>query len=253
MFIIGTPRSGTTLLKSILCGSREAAFVNYETTAIFQYRDIFSSSYHGHTPKESQKILRSSCDIIDFYQNFINPLLVRRGATIFIDKLYRVDRFLINMIMKHMPNSYFVYISRDGRDCYCSAVDHSNIPQRVSLVSFARYYNKNELIRSRIFANASLSSYMHTKYENLCRDPGEVVASICSSVGMEFEDGMLLPSTYSRVSTLSNTTVHANLSKPIGLGSVSRFKTHIGAKDIALFEKYARRALDELNYEIFTE
>ena len=251
IFIIGTPRSGSTLLKSILAGSTDTACVPHETTDIFMYRDTFSYwsnfSQDGQI-EEIKKILNSSRDIINFYERIAGPILAANSASVFVDKIYRVDKFLIEMIARHMPNSHFIYISRDGRDCYCSALNHPGIPQRKTLPQFARYYNNNELMRAKIFANFDQMHYNHIKYEDLCQNPSKIIAGICASAGISYNDKMIANTSFSLTSNVSITAIHSNLNNPINSKSVSRFRAEMSPPDIAAFEAYAGRALRELDY-----
>lgn len=247
VFILGTPRSGTTLLKSILCANSAASGVDGETTEIFQYRDVFAHPYPGRSEADRKAILRQSKDLIDFYARWIRPIMEARGSRVFVDKLYRVDHFLIGMIRKGLPNTRFLYISRDGRDCYCSALHHPYVHQRSSLARFAKYYNRNEMERVRIFGDDPV--LLHVQYEKLVAEPETVVRAICLHAGLEYEPGMICPKLYSRTH-LAESEIHKNLKHTIHKGRVGRFLRDMRACDIATFEKHARRALEMLGYTL---
>src|SRR5690606_8481211 len=67
VFIVGVPRSGTTLLKSILVAHPDFGGSDYESTGIFNLRDIFSYGMGEIPPPEMAELLKSSSDIVQFY------------------------------------------------------------------------------------------------------------------------------------------------------------------------------------------
>ncbi len=87
LFIVGVPRSGTTLLKSILVAHPHVGGSDYESTGLFGFRDIFDYGMGELPPEVIQALRAASPGRVAFYDQVVDRLLARQGKGVFVDKL----------------------------------------------------------------------------------------------------------------------------------------------------------------------
>ncbi len=113
IFIIGLPRSGSTLVETIICHNANnvhsvGEFHGINTSILDQIGNtIFSKNfnYHNYNLKINKKVFQES--LIEKYGNFENK--------IFIDKSLE-NFFNIEIILKFFPNAKFLHTYRNFRD-----------------------------------------------------------------------------------------------------------------------------------------
>ena len=119
IFVLGCPRSGTTLLQKVL-ESHKSMYSIQSETAIFSYQNFWDKNrmLFDLDKEIRDSLLKKSKDNVDFFENCVSYLDNINKGKIFIEKtpqhIIKLD-FLLN----HFPNAKFVHIVRDGRDCYC--------------------------------------------------------------------------------------------------------------------------------------
>jgi hypothetical protein len=246
IFVVGTPRSGTTLLQRIL-DTHSELFSLHSETAIFSFQNYFDP-YKLHfdlSQNESNTLLRKSRDNIDFFSNGVKLLMHKNDNKIFVEKTPQHVIYL-GLLLKHFPKAKFIHIVRDGRDCYCSALNHPWIPQANSIIRFAKYYRKclNAGIKN------SVSERVYTiKYEKLVQNPTEEIPFLMKFLKLKFESNQM------DVNQLSNdrraSYKHFNkLYSPINSTSINRWHKELSKKEIDAFNKIAKEQLTYFNYKL---
>lgn len=246
IFVLGIPRSGTTLLKSLLAAHPEIGGSDYESTGILGIRDIFSYGLGELTPAHVQELLRQSRDIVDFYDRIADQLLTRNGKRIFVDKL-QMRSYRLRYVRRYFPDSVFLNIVRDGRDCFCSAQHHPNIPQSKSTSSFASYWAKGVKMPSNLIPADRL---YELKYEDLTADPAEVLGKAMAHIGIPFSQDQIRVERYAATTSIKKTEVHQNLSRPITTARRERWRSELSPADNELFVRMAGPMLAKFGYSV---
>lgn len=118
----------------------------------------------------------------------------KAGGLPFIEKtpqhILRLD-----FLLKHFPNAKFINLFRDGRDSYCSARHHQNIPQGKDIVRYAYYWKK--CINARLKQGES-ENIFDVKYEDLTTNPEQIVREIMKRLGEEYDPRQIQPEYYSQ-------------------------------------------------------
>lgn len=244
IFIVGVPRSGTTLLKTVLVAHPLLAGSDYESTGIFGFRDIFQYRM-GELPREQiQDLLRQSEDIIEFYDRTIAALLERVGKQVFVDKL-QVRLYRIKYAQRYFRNALFLHIVRDGRDCYCSALKHPNVRQSDSLAHFAKYWTRSVALPEKVIPKDRLFTL---RYEDLTTDTEATMERLMDFLALDFVEEQIDVSHYAATTSMKRRKVHENLGKPISARSQQRWKRELSAEEQALFYRLAGPALVRFGY-----
>lgn len=246
ILILGTPRSGTTLLQTLLCAHSQLCGPAAETSGILMFRNAFEPRYADFSAEEQIAKTEKSIDVIDFYRRYCQRLCTREGAHAVVDKMIGVSPYFIRLVARHLPRAKLVYISRDGRDCYCSARHNPYIPQRQSLARFARLYARNEKRRLRYLA--PLSCHYHLRYEDLVSRVTQELPTLMHFLGYEFEAQQLAAGAGVRSLEMRKAPYHANLENAIEPRSVGRFRDELTPAEVAEFEYHAGGVLRGLGY-----
>jgi protein-tyrosine sulfotransferase len=244
IFVFGAPRSGTTLMKLILGAHPNLSSFGYET-GLFMYRDIYGFTYEGFTATDIANLINQSPDIVRFYDKFTQQITQQTGGQRFIEKTPQ-HVLRLKFLLKHFPNAKFINMFRDGRDGYCSARHHQNVPQGKSIVRYASYWKKCVNARLRQGENDKI---FDVKYEELTTNPEQVVRQIMNFLGEEYNARQIEPQYYSQNRITQDTRQEfRKLSKSIDQSSQERWKKELTESDVQQFHKIAGRELQILGY-----
>ena len=85
VFVVGAPRSGTTLLQRVLA-SHSALFSIEGETGIFSARNYFTRTHFRLSTEDTQSLFDRSSDIVDFFANGVMLLKERQAGETFVEK-----------------------------------------------------------------------------------------------------------------------------------------------------------------------
>lgn len=246
VFVVGAPRSGTTLLQRILA-IHDHFFSIEKESSFFALSNIFTRyNLLGISKSENIQLFQTSKDIIDYIDKAIALLESNNSGSIYVDKAPQ-HVLHINKLLKFFPNSKIIHIYRDGRDCYCSAVNHPYIPQNRSIKTFASYWKR--CIKSGYSEN-NHSRIFQISYEQFTREPQKIIHNIMNFLGDNIQKKQLDVKKIS-ADKRSKKMYFSRLNESISPSSVDRWKNELSKKDQMLFEKYAGKELKILGYETY--
>lgn len=160
IFIIGLPRSGSTLLESLLSFSNKD-ILNFGETAIINMsilneikKDIFSKDFNENIFKLNLNLENVKKKIIDSYENiFFNKI----SNLIFVDKSLE-NFFNIEIILKVFPNAIFIHTKRNYKDAVIAIYQ--------SMLYLLPWAHKIEDIINYIDSYINVISYFEKKYSS---------------------------------------------------------------------------------------
>jgi len=128
----------------------------------------------------------------EFQQRAINIIelfeIVREisGKPIVCDSSKSTYRFRL-LHARQPTNAKAIYLTRDGRAVAASHFrrNHEPVPNRAKRWRFTNIYTQKLL---RTLPN---ESYIHIRYEELCREPEMTLTRICEFIGHPYEEEML--------------------------------------------------------------
>ena len=208
--IVGSPRSGTTLLRFMLDAHSDLA-IPPETGFLLvaekikgqrdNLRDKFFHaivSYGEPSPswpdfEISLEDFRAALDritpfnIADGYRAFYRIYATRRGRQRWGDKTPIYCRHL-NAIRHVLPEARFIHLIRDGRDAALS-LRHMWFSPGWEMETQASYWRDCVLAARR--AGLGHDDYLEVRYEDLIQNTAKTLHRICDHVALTFEDEML--------------------------------------------------------------
>lgn len=244
IFIVGCPRSGTTLLQRML-SLHSRLFSIEDETGLFSYQNIFDPTrkHFGLPTASIDRLLEQSGDIVEFFDNCVGFLSARHDGRRFVEK---TPQHVLHLpfILRHFPRAAILNLVRDGRDCYVSAKSVRQIPQNKSAAVFARYWKKCVGIPPACRAPGRI---LTVRYESLVAAPADQLAEIMRFVGLSMEDSQLSPAQI-RGDRRTALEEFRRLRGPVDASSVGRWRLAMGAGERADFERVAGRELARLGY-----
>lgn len=266
-FIVGMPRSGTKLLRGLLCGHpriripateteflpfidtwiarhgqprSEAAFAQFHEAmrhaTYFSFRDAARAPFSWPAWRQA---CRGRFDVAGVFEGFMRyELELPPGSgVIWADKSPSYVRY-IPLLLQHFPAARIVHIIRDVRD-HC--------------VSIRKAWNKDirraawqwgqDVHRAHEQCRAAPSNCIELKYENLLQHPERELRRLCAFLDVEF-----LP----RLAQLKQPT--ENLGDTVGRAEIVRdnfhkFAARLTSREIDAVESLAWGTMQELGYE----
>jgi hypothetical protein len=240
-FLVGFPRSGTTLIDSIL-RSHSKTFVLEEKPFLIKIR-------HKYFKKNSlEKILTiSDKEVMELQSEYFDSFSYSKNKII-IDK-FPLNLIEIGFIKKIFPNSKIILALRHPLDSILSCV----------LTSFkineamANYENLNKAAifydevfdLFNIYKSALNFNYYSIKYENLVNKFDNEIKNLLSFLNLDYENSLKNFHITAKNRDKINTPRYNQVTKPIYKDSLERYKKFSQVKTI---EPLINKWIKQLNY-----
>jgi tetratricopeptide (TPR) repeat protein len=225
VFIIGMPRSGSTLVEQILSSHPDvfgAGEVKYLSRALGQLRDRFPSL--PKYPQMMEKITPAQLDIVA--KNYLVAL--SNGASDakrITDKLL-TNYFFIGLIHLLYPKAKFIHTARDPVDTCLSGFTKlfkDDMPHSYNLTELGRYYRKyRELMAhwDKVLPKGTIHTVV---YEDVIADTEKEAKALIAFLGLDWNDKCL---EFHKSDRPVKTASVAQVRKPIYKTAVKRWKKY---------------------------
>jgi tetratricopeptide (TPR) repeat protein len=192
IFILGRPRSGSTLLEQILSSHSAVegtAELSYITTMAARLEQREGSSYGTKylariaemTPAELEGLGRQYLDSASVHR--------KRARPFFIDK--KPGNFAhVGLILTILPNAKIIDARRNPAACGLSMFKHHSTKGRLRLAELGRFYR--DYVELMAHFDAVLPGRIHRViYEDMVADPESEVRKLLAYLGLPFEESCL--------------------------------------------------------------
>lgn len=225
VFIIGMPRSGSTLVEQILSSHPDvygAGEVKYLSRALGQLRDRFPAL--PKFPQMMDKITPAQLDIVA--KNYLNALSTSSGdAKRITDKLL-TNYFFVGFLHLLYPKAKFINTQRDAVDTCLSGFTKlfkDDMPHSYDLAELGRYYGKyRELIEHwhKVLPKGVLTT---VQYEDVVADTEKEARALIEFIGLDWDPKCV---DFHKSDRPVKTASVAQVRKPIYKTSVKRWKKY---------------------------
>jgi len=206
IFIIGVPRSGTTLLRVLLDSHSEIAGLPETPWLLGAYgADTCLRSFLTGLVEGPYGAVRNVAGITpehvfasgrSLLETLFEPVLKARNKRLLAFKTPADIRHL-DVLLKLAPDAYYVHITRDGRDVAMSQLgkkgtffDDLKEYKRLGFSNLLRRWAEWESrIRSLLYRDGT--RVVHVRYEDLIANPERELRRITDFLGVPFEARML--------------------------------------------------------------
>nr|BFD66486.1 sulfotransferase [Bdellovibrio sp. HAGR004] len=286
IFILGNPRSGTTLLRLLLTSHRDVvvppeagflvwlsnkygdwnSFDSNSSSAVLSYvNDLFGTKkFETWGLNKSDVITQIAKNKPSSYSELSSCIYHSYAKKIAKEVLYWGDKnnFYLNHIEelnRLYPGAKYIHIVRDGRDVACSYLDMGRrtyksqyapqLPQKIEEI--ASQWRNNVLKIERDLKKCS-SVFLTIRYEDLVNKTDEELHNICDFLGIEFQNEMAsfyLANRSQKLEPVETLEWKQKTLMPIERSSVGRYLDILSKEDVLRFEEVARDALDIFQYK----
>ncbi|QSE97183.1 sulfotransferase family protein [Fulvivirga lutea] len=269
--IIGSGRSGTTLLRSMLNQSNEVeippeSFVlprilkrykvynklpwndflkiilgEFSTHPQFQYWNLNLTNTFAElagVPKSEQSLFKIIDTLYTSYTTFKNKPGAKWG-----DKT-PLNTYHLTLIDKIVNKPKYINIIRDGRDVvasYLKADLAENIDDACN-----RW--RDAIIAVQQFEKRNSNRVLSIRYEALVTNPENELRKVCDFLEVEFENNMLQNNRNSEALGDSVYSHHENLKKPIDTSSIGKWKSNLSTDQMTKVDTLISTELKKLGY-----
>ncbi|MEG4799255.1 sulfotransferase [Microcoleus sp. ARI1-B5] len=204
IFLVGSPRSGTTILQSLLAAHPEV--ISFPESKFFHY--LLYDKFAGKLPSRMEAFFKDEINRPELLQGFddsqsvetkvswfvrvLDGLAAEQNKSIWLEKTPEHIYFIPD-IERFLPEAKFIHILRNSMDCIASMyeatrkfndlwggvwdLDHCIERWQDAVLTSHKYVNK--------------SHHILVKYEELLDDKIKTLGEICNFLGIEYDGAML--------------------------------------------------------------
>ncbi len=268
-FIIGSGRSGTTLLRLIIAGhSRlhippETRFIHplvdeLPLTDVLSpaqvARAVFIMTHDYRWPDmeiPAEQLARqatglSGARLVDVINLVYHEHLARAGKQRFGDKTPGYVE-IVPQLATLFPGAKFIQLIRDGRDVAISFID----------LDWSRYYEgtgfewtRATKRRRELLGTPYADQILQVRYEDIVKDLENTVKRVCAFLGEEFEPAMLNWQGLTALIPERERHIHGKIAQPVSSDAIAGWRGKLSALECFAMEACLHRDLHELGYQL---
>jgi tetratricopeptide (TPR) repeat protein len=248
VFIVGMPRSGTTLMERIIASHPQGAGAGELPEMPRIGREIFPADDRRRMAARVRSELSVS-RIQDYADSYLNVLRQGRPEALRIVDKMPSNFYFVGLIMSIFPNATIIHAIRHPLDiCLsCYFQNFSDLPWSDDFRSISRIYSTYREAMDYWHQVLPDGKILDVQYEKLVENPEHHARRMLESCGLEWDDVVL---DFFRQKNVVRTASIAQSRMPIYKSSKMRwinYKTHIGelAQDLSEYLEGDRELLAE--------
>ncbi|XYI01394.1 sulfotransferase family protein [Sorangium sp. So ce1128] len=271
IFIIGTERSGSNLLRLVLNSHSRIAvphpphIVRYFASLEKGYGDLSKDGEFRAFVSDVMKLLETHIYPWEISVDVERVLRTAPSRTTFgvyaaLYEQYRAhydkarwackSTFMIEhteTIIKHFPDARLIFLVRDPRDVAASS--KRSVFSNYHPYFTARLWLDQQTAGVRLIDTLSEASILLVRYEELVRNPRPQIERICAFLGETFEPAMLRYfETREARRSASLSMSWRNTDRPIISDNIGKHRDELSAEEVLLVEAVARVPMERLGY-----
>ncbi len=276
VFIVGAPRSGTTMLQYRLRNLPSISLPTGEShffMPLYRNREVFGDLSQLENIRavlqamydQSREFLETDLHGMRFDRDALAAELHvtgRHTLPAIISGLFeknaqgegkarwgdKTPYYVMHMtrLLEWFPKAQFVHLIRDGRDVALSLFGRRN-DFYVYNAYFAAEYWESYIEKGREQGRQlPPGQYLELRYEDLLAQPEDTMQALCEFLGEPYSAGMFA------VSPVDDPGKTPLVHEPLKVDNAGKWRTRMSAAQIRAFESVAGNTLRELGYELTT-
>ncbi|WP_293129210.1 sulfotransferase [Microcoleus sp. bin38.metabat.b11b12b14.051] len=266
IFLVASPRSGTTILQSLLASHPQV--ISFPESKFFHY--LLYDQFAGKLSMRMDAFFNDEIKRPELLQNFDDSQSVETKASWFIgilDSLAKEQNksiwlektpehiHFIQDIERFTPDVKFIHILRNGMDTIASLYEATRNFNDL----WGDGWDLNHCIES--WKNAELISYKYVnasnhilvKYEELVENKKSVLESICKFIGVDYDAVMLTDYKKKAANFSLNKPWHQGIERDITLAKVHKYHKCFKENEIKEILTHIHWVNSEVSYKVAVE
>jgi hypothetical protein len=245
VFVLGPPRSGTTLVRQMLLAHPLLTGPDRETYFFLRW-NLADFALDEIPPGQMAAIRAQSPDSIRLFDAIARWMKQAAGARGFVEKSPQ-HALRLSFLCRYFPRARFVFVCRDPRDGFLSAGRNPHM-RRMTADRYARLWL--DCVRTRLAQPASTPIF-DLRYEDLCAAPERHLRRMMAFLGYDPVPEQLAPERYARTA-LARRPGHARLNQAIGSDTVGAWRRALPTELELQLERIAGPQMQALRYPLAT-
>lgn len=272
IFMIGTQRSGSNLLRLMLNQLPEIAaphpphILQRMTPLVSAYGDLQKDNHFQSLVDDVCRLvelnpvpwqgvefdrdeitrLAHSRSLMGVFEAIYDQAAQTQGAASWCCKSLANIKFL-PAIEAHFRNARYIYLYRDGRDVAVSF--RKAIVGEKHYFHIARDWAQTQRLALTMEAHIDPDRFFRVKYEDMVEEPEATMMRLCEFLDAEYRPDMLnFHETDEAHRAAQSSDLWGNVTQPIMKSNTGKFRTEASEEDVRIFESVAGDVLDKLSY-----
>ena len=263
IFLVGCPRSGTTMLQSLLAAHPEV--ISFPESKFFHY--LLYKKFAANFPARMEAFFKDEINRPELLQGFddrqtletkvswfvevLDGLAAEQNKSIWLEKTPE-HIYFIQDIERLLPEAKFIHILRNSMDTIASLHDATRNPNELwgdgwDLDHCCKRWKEAVLI-SHKYANKS--HHILVKYEELLDNKTQVLGNICDFMGIPY-DGEMLVNYKEKAANLSlGSPWHQGIERDIKSNNIHKYHKILTFKEIRYVLDKVKRVNDEVVWKL---
>lgn len=275
VFVIGSERSGTTLIMAVLgCHPRLAVpevawyyprfrpylFTYGDLSVDENLRTLSHEMAHGlRTPywgmnvnpatfgdEIAERAKNLGADFAGVYAAMFERYAEHEGKTRWGEKT-PYNLFYVREILEDFPNAQFVFIYRDGRDVSAEFLDASFGPTNIYCAAELWRMGQDAVKPWR--ETLSAEQWLDIKYERFVSDPVAGLKRLCAFIGEDYAEEMMAFHNTPTAKRRGKTKDNRALGEPISAKHVGIYRERLSVRDQRIMAFVAGETLEACGYD----
>lgn len=259
-FVVGCPRSGTTLLRVILDGHSRLSIPP-------ESHFVVGLSHRGRRGAVTVDdiLAHPECGAWDIDEAALRRAVERRDPETYPDLVRAVFEWYaesrgkvrwgdktpgyvsyVGQLLRLFPDAQFVHVLRDGREVAASLRDQAWGPRRAVVGAF--WWRRKVAAGRRAGARLRPDQYTEVRLDHLIADPEPKLRELCAFLGEGFEAGMLDFPARAHTLFAADDSVTRQVRKPLTAG-LRDWRTGVTEWEQRAIEALCHRQLGRLGYD----
>lgn len=266
IFLVGAPRSGTTILQSLLAAHPEV--ISFPESKFFHY--LLYDQFAGKLPGRMEAFFRDEIQRPELLQGFDDSQTVEAKASWFVrvlDGLAAEQKksiwlektpehiYFIDDIERFLPDAKFIHILRNGMDTIASMYEATRSFNELWGAGWDLNHCidrwEHAMLTSHKYVNKS--HHILVKYEELLDNKTNFLGKICNFMDIEYDNKMLVNYQEKAANLSLNLPWHKGIQRDIKSSNVHKYHKIFKNNEITYILDKIKRVQGEMAWKVAVE